>query len=196
MNTQCIGLSEDPGISPTLPSRFRRLSDGVLEQRPRSDLGAAGLHLLRNEARTLARLAGWLAPKLVEFVDGQNMVLRRQFVAGPTLNDVDRSLWSPLLADFAGNLARVHERGLVHGDLRPENLIVTGDGLIAIDWEHALTIGADIASRPARAATPGYSHPRLIWGRGQVDEDLDRFSIYQMLGGENPLLEDSGPVMF
>ena len=181
---------------PVLPSRFRLVSSDVLEQRPRSDLGETGQQLLRNEAKALAQLDGCLAPKLIEFVDGDDMVLRRQFVPGPRLYEVAPDLWPDLLGAFAQKLKQVHARGLVHGDLRPENLIATEKGLIAIDWEHALPMAVEIAPLSFRATTPGFSHPRLIWGRGRVDESLDQFPIYQMLGGENPLSTESEPVMF
>lgn len=182
--------------APELPLRFRLVPGGILEQRPRSDLGETGRHLLRNEAKALARLDGCLAPKLIEFVDGDDMVLRRQYVTGPRLCDVALNFWPDLLGVFAQELMQVHDQGLVHGDLRPENLIATGEGLIAIDWEHALPMAVEIASLSIRAATPGFSHPRLIWGRGRVDESLDKFSIYQMLGGENPLSAEAEPLMF
>lgn len=152
--------------------------DGTVEKRPRPELGGLGRALLQHEAEVLARLGGRLAPQLIGF---EADVLRRQFVAGEALSEVDPNRWDALLREFAAELAGVHALGLVHGDLRPENLILSGDRLVAVDWEHALPMGAAIAELPFRAATPGLSDPRLIWGRGQVDADLDGYSISRML---------------
>lgn len=177
---------EIPGATHLSP-RLRLMADGSLEQRPRKELGALGPALLRNEAQVLARLDGDLAPELIGFEAGAELVLRRRYVPGQRLSDLDPDRWPTLLERFARDLARVHGQGLVHGDLRPDNLIVTDHGLIAIDWEHALPIGAEIAGLPFRATTLGYSDPRLIWAQGHVVADLDEYSILRMLGAEMPV---------
>lgn len=172
-----------PGTRPGaahLPPRYQMVSGEILEQRPRSELGELGRLLLRNEAEVLARIDGKIAPKRISFDEKPEMVLRRQFIEGMTLAEVDRTRWPAVLARFEHELSRVHGAGLVHGDLRPENLILSGDHLVAIDWEHALPIGAELAAVPFRAATPGLSDPRLIWGRGKVDAELDVYSISRM----------------
>ena len=187
-----------PGNVPgavALSSRCQMATD-ILEKRPRPELGELGRQLLQNEARILARLNGKLAPKLISFEEGADMVLRRQFIAGQRLLDADKVSWPNLLADFELKLAEVHALGFVHGDLRPENLIVTDAGVVAIDWEHALPIGAEISGLTFRATTLGFSDPRLIWARGQVDGNLDKYSISKMRGAKIPPESGFEPLTF
>src|SRR5690349_20026963 len=62
---------------------------------------------------------------------------------------------------------RLHERGVVFGDLHPDNILVTADGrMVLIDFEVS-ALAAD-AARSA-LAHPGYGAPRDHRGV-QVDE--------------------------
>ena len=153
---------------------------GVAVVERRASAGIA-LSLLRNEARTLEVLAGLNVPARLGFTrEGGDFVLRRAHVPGVPLGELPQQLWADLLADVRESLALVHARGLIHGDLKPGNLIGGHAGLTPIDWEHALPIGAPIADLPLRAFSPGTSDPRLIWGSGVVCPDLDFYSIRRM----------------
>lgn len=137
--------------------------------------------LLENEARVLAQLAGLGAPAVVCVAqDNAVLTLCQEFIHGPTLMHTPLHLWPNLLAQLKISLQSVHARGLVHGDLKPSNLIVTQTGIRAIDWEHALPIGAQIAGLPLRAVSLGMSDPSLIWGRGTVSTAIDHYSIERM----------------
>lgn len=141
----------------------------------------SALALLMNEARALRTLAGTNAPQILGFwCDHGVWTLRRRFFEGPILGDLAPDLWPPLLSRLERDLATIHGRGLVHGDLKPSNLVLNGMVLTPIDWEHALRIGEPISDQPVRAVSPGYSHPRLIWARGTVEADLDFHAIDRM----------------
>lgn len=95
------------------------------------------------EAMQLAALFGVPVPS-VRAVSGAEITMRR--ADGPTLLSV--LLADPGQAVEAGAiLAGLHDRldrvrpdglaaevGLVHGDLHPDNVIMTGDGPVLIDW--------------------------------------------------------------
>lgn len=137
--------------------------------------------LLDNEARVLARLDTVIAPRLVSVTrSSEHVVLVREFVEGHPLRQHPRDGWLRLLEQFAGRLKQVHDAGLVHGDLKPDNLIVAERGLVAIDWEHAMPIGADLASWPHRAVTLGMASPDLIWARGRAGPHLDWYALDQI----------------
>nr|WP_282091786.1 phosphotransferase [Epibacterium ulvae] len=141
--------------------------------------GEVAQQALAHEARMLEQLAGLHVPELISF-SPDRAVLRRAYVAGQPLSELRREYWTRVLDQVEEALVRVHAYGFVHGDLRPDNIIVSESAVSLIDWEHALHLGMVIDQVPHRAVTPGLSHPRLIWGHGVVDTDLDVYPIDQM----------------
>ena len=69
------------------------------------------------------------------------------------------------LAVFTGmlsGLAHAHERGLVHGDLKPENVLVEASGTAKlVDFGQAVPIGY-----PMAGGTAAYLAPEAICGEG------------------------------
>ena len=133
--------------------------------------------------------------------------LAYEFAAGPSLRDemggravnVRRAI--EIAAQMSDALAEGHSRGLIHGDLRPENVVVTPKGSVKV-----LTFGLarwTIGGRArAAAAQPGgltedphgiagYLSPEQAVGTA-VDERSDLFSfgvvLYEMLTGRNPFI--------
>jgi RIO-like serine/threonine protein kinase len=169
-------------MTQTAPNFSRRIVtyDGqqVLQKQASCGLARA---LLENEARVLAQLAGLGAPAVVCVAQDKTVLtLCQEFIHGATLMHTPLHQWPSLLEQLKISLQSVHARGLVHGDLKPSNLIVSQTGLRAIDWEHALPIGAQIAGLPLRAVSLGMSDPNLIWGRGTVSAAIDHYSIERM----------------
>jgi serine/threonine protein kinase len=136
---------------------------------------------------------------------GGRCYLAYEFAAGPSLRDEmgERSVNTrravELAAQIADALAEGHSRGLTHGDLRPENIVVTLKGSPKI-----LNFGLApwTAGGQARAAASapdsigldlqgvaGYLSPEQALG-GKIDERSDIFSfgviLYEMLTGQNP----------
>ena len=131
--------------------------------------------------------------------------LAYEFAAGPSLRDemrgrsVNTRRAVELAAQIADALAEGHSRGLIHGDLRPENIVVTPKGSAKIlnfglaPW----TAGGQAraaASAPGGVGTDshgvaGYLSPEQALG-GKIDERSDIFSfgviLYEMLTGRNP----------
>ena len=137
--------------------------------------------LLENELRAIQKLAGLCVPSVLSVeAQGDALILRRSFIEGVPLSEIASHLWPPLLKKLTQAISEVHAKGLIHGDLKPVNLIVSGEEITPIDWEHALPIGQRIADLPLRAASLGASDPRLIWAKGVVSRDLDHYSIDRM----------------
>ncbi|MDO4919964.1 protein kinase [Kocuria sp.] len=152
----------------------------------------------QREARSAARLHH---PNVVSVLDqGQAedgaLYLVLEYVDGPTLREViarDAPL-SPrrtldLLVPVLRGLARAHGTGLVHRDVKPENVLLTSDGQVKVA-DFGLTRAVDDHTATATVlGTVGYAAPELV-GDGPVDQRSDVYAVgimtYEMLTGSRP----------
>jgi Protein kinase domain/WD40-like Beta Propeller Repeat len=107
-----------------------------------------------------------------------------------------------LAAQLAGALGAAHERGIVHGDLKPANIIVGSNGAIKIldfgvarrgDLVLAGSTATDVLGSPpgAIAGTPAYMSPEQAQGHpGDRRSDIWAFGVvlFEVLTG-HPLFE-------
>jgi serine/threonine protein kinase len=125
-------------------------------------------------------------------------VIELQRLHGPTLR---RRLAAPLAWDEAVTLAAsaaraleaVHAAGLVHGDLKPENAIVEGHGLVLVDFGLSLPAGA--RWHESGAGTPAYMAPEQV-RRAPVGAATDVYALglvlYEMLAGQPAFVGSTG----
>jgi serine/threonine protein kinase len=137
--------------------------------------------------------------------------LAYEFAAGPSLRQemagqrlgVRRSV--ELAAQIADALAEGHARGILHGDLRPETVVVTPKGSTKILNFGMVPWTAGGSARSLAALSPGtltaeeavvaaYLSPEQALG-GQTDARSDLFTVgvilYEMLTGKPPFDEAS-----
>jgi eukaryotic-like serine/threonine-protein kinase len=129
---------------------------------------------------------------ITECLDGQS--LRRRLEAGPL--PVGKAI--NVAFGIARGLAAAHARGVVHRDVKPENVFLRTDGDVKIlDFGLAKLLPA-VASQPAAQrltidglilGTPGYMAPEQVRGE-PADAGADLFAVgvitYEMLAGSNP----------
>jgi serine/threonine-protein kinase len=114
---------------------------------------------------------------------------------------------APILLGLASALSALHARGVVHGDLKPENVFLTADAPFVklVDFGLSKVEGLDRLTRTGElAGTPVYMAPELFTGEGgrEPDARLDLYALgvlaYQTLSGALPFetRKHPGQLMF
>ena len=102
-----------------------------------------------------------------------------------------------LVSQAARGLAKAHQHGIVHRDVKPSNLFVTSDGVVKVmDFGIAKLMGEVGPTRTgASLGTPSYMAPEQALGE-TVDARADVWSLgvvlYEMLAGRRPFIGGSG----
>jgi len=115
----------------------------------------------------------------MELIDGENLpsVIQR-FHPLP----LPRAYVWPVIRDVGAGLVHAHERRVIHGDLKPQSVMITNHGELRI-----LDFGT--AGETAMALTPAYASCELLEGR-EPDPRDDLFALaclsYELLAGEHP----------
>jgi serine/threonine protein kinase len=128
------------------------------------------------------------------FVDG--VTLHQWIREKKRMGGVSADEWRRIARDVAGGLAAIHAAGIVHGDLKPGNVMVdraTGNGFI-VDFgfakERARTVATQRGEkRGADGGTPNYMSPeRLERGGASVEDDIYALgmTIWEMLSAKVP----------
>jgi beta-lactam-binding protein with PASTA domain/tRNA A-37 threonylcarbamoyl transferase component Bud32 len=155
------------------------------------------------EARSAARLAH---PNVVNVFDqGQDAdiaYLVMEHLPGITLRDLlkDYGRLTPeqtmdILEAVLSGLAAAHKAGIVHRDVKPENVLLADDGRIKIgDFGLARAVNNNTATGQALLGTVAYLSPELVT-RGIADARSDIYALgimtYEMLTGEQPYVGEA-----
>lgn len=123
---------------------------------------------------------------VMEHVEGQS--LKSLLRAGAPLS-VGRAI--DLAIQICAGVSAAHRTGLIHCDLKPQNILITPDGRVkVVDFGIAQALKAKIAeSEQAVWATPQYAAPEQTQGR-PLSPATDVYAIgvilYEMLAGRLP----------
>ncbi|MEO7262132.1 MAG: Stk1 family PASTA domain-containing Ser/Thr kinase [Jatrophihabitantaceae bacterium] len=157
------------------------------------------------EARVAARLSHLNAVAVYDQgTDDGHVFLVMELVRGRTLRDLlrERGALAPALAvsimePVLGALAAAHRAGLVHRDVKPENILLSDDGAVKVaDFGLARAIEADQSSTRTglMMGTVAYCPPEQI-SRGSADARSDVYSagvvLFELLTGAPPYAGDS-----
>ncbi|MGD8377263.1 MAG: protein kinase, partial [Acidobacteriota bacterium] len=122
----------------------------------------------------------------LEWVDGTDLVEASRLLPPSRLRG--------LLAQLCRGLAYLHGQGIVHGDLKPSNLLVVRssdeaeDGLVIKILDFGLARLIDGSDRP-EGGTLAYAAPEILRG-GKVDGRADLYAVgillYRILSGSLP----------
>ncbi|UZK54978.1 serine/threonine protein kinase [Streptomyces drozdowiczii] len=162
----------------------------------------------RREVEAARRIgAQWTAPVLDADPDAPVPWIATGYVAGPPLSaavtehgPLPEHAVRVLGAGLGEALAAVHERGLIHRDVKPSNVLLALDGPRLIDFGIARAIDAttSLTSTGVSVGSPGYMAPEQIRGTA-ISGAADVFSLGAVLAyaatGSAPFLGDSSAVL-
>src|SRR5713226_5559387 len=169
-----------------------------LRQALLSDPGFAGM--FRGEAAVLASLDDQNIVRLYEYVESSlGAAIVMELVNGVSLRDIlarqGGTSAEAALVVLRGSLlglAAAHQHGVVHRDYKPENVLVSGDGVSKLT---DFGIAARTGDRPFPAGTLHYVAPEQMAG-ARASPAGDVYSatatFYECLTGRPPFTGDSG----
>lgn len=154
--------------------------------------------LFEAEFRTMSRLRH---PNLAQVYDFEQIhgtahgaIAMERIIGRPIHRALADSLdWRPVVdavVQVSRALSYVHSRKILHGDLKPSNILVESDGLVRlIDFGIAREWGDE---RSKFRGTPLYTAPEVLVGSGTDDHRADLYSLgvtmYELLVGVRPRL--------
>ncbi len=178
----------------------------------RSEVGAAiGRDRFMREVAVTARLqhphilpvfdsgesAGYLWYTM-PYVDGETLRTRLARVGRLPLPDA-----LSIARDVGAALAYAHDRGIVHRDVKPENILLTPQGQ-ALVADFGIAAAPDSSSERLTATgvglgTPSYMSPEQVLGERVVQPQADVYAmavvLYEMLAGHRPFTDGAPATM-
>ena len=155
------------------------------------------------EARAAARLQHPNIVPIFDFGDGQDApphlvmaYVHGESLAGRLLRDVRLSVAQAagILADIAEGLDYAHRRGVIHRDVKPENILLDAESGRAVltDFGVAGILSPDRRLPDGQPAlgTPLFTAPEQMWGDPHADWRCDLYALgvvgFAMLAGRPP----------
>jgi serine/threonine-protein kinase len=190
-----VYLAEDPLIGRLVAIKSLNVAKG---------LDAGRLNELREASLIEAQAAGILShPNIVtihdvfEGEDGTLPLIAMEYVRGTNLKEVLKG-GQPLPHDFVDSVVRqvasaldyAHERGVIHGDVKPANILITDTEQVKLtDFGIARLRRDEVSPGKKVLGTPRYIAPEQVL-RQEVDHRADIFSlgvvVFEMLCGCPP----------
>jgi serine/threonine protein kinase len=133
--------------------------------------------------------AGGVLYYVMPYVEGESLYQRMERDRRLPLDDALR-----ITRDVADALGYAHGRGVMHRDVKPENILLAGDRAVVADFGLARAIGAadyrKLTESGVVLGTVYYMSPEQLGGRRDLDQRADIYSLgcilYEMLTGEPP----------
>ncbi len=135
--------------------------------------------------------------------EGDRLFMAMEYLDGHTLrNEIDTKGFLPIdraieiTTQILRGLSHAHKVGVVHRDIKPDNIQILSNGNIKItDFGIArLTFQPNLTMDGQVFGTPSYMSPEQVVGK-EIDQRSDLFSagivLYEMIGGQKPFGGDS-----
>ncbi|MBA3890610.1 MAG: protein kinase, partial [Gemmatimonadaceae bacterium] len=103
-----------------------------------------------------------------------------------------------LAREIAGALGHAHERGIIHRDIKPDNVMLSGGHALVMDFGIARAAAGEdlrLTATGMTVGTPMYMSPEQALGSADVDARTDIYSLgcvlFEMLTGRQPFAGNS-----
>ena len=209
---QILGTLGTGGMGVVYKATDTQLGDTIAIKTLRSDFlnsDPTALERFKSEIRLARRISHRNVVRTHDIgeADGTHFITM-EFVAGTTVSDLllkRRRLPVDAAVTIGKQLARAlevaHEQGIIHRDIKPQNLVVQPDGVLKVmDFGIArLTHRPKGVTRTGMVVgTPEYMAPEQLLG-DEIDARADIYSagvvIYECLTGARPWAADSTTVL-
>ena len=137
------------------------------------------------------------------FVEGESLRVRLVRMGAMPIAQVMN-----ILRDVARALDFAHEKGVVHRDVKPDNILLAGESATVTDFGIAKAIAASrvgddddsLTQLGIALGTPQYMAPEQIAADPDIDHRADLYSLgcvaYEMLAGETPFASRTAAALF
>jgi serine/threonine-protein kinase len=194
---EILGLLGEGGMGMVYKAKDRQLNDVVALKTLRPRSGSDEAHeRLKNELRIARRITHRNVLRTHDFgeADGVSFI-SMEYVRGVTLRDLLKqtgelpfSIALRIARQLLAGLEAAHAMGVIHGDIKPENLILDATGQVRLS-----DFGIAHLAREDRSGqlwgTLGYLAPELFAGApGDARSDLYACGVvmFEMLSGRRP----------
>jgi eukaryotic-like serine/threonine-protein kinase len=140
----------------------------------------------------------WIVYYVMTYVEGptlrEHLGRMRQLPLGETIRLAD---------DLLDALDHAHAQGIVHRDVKPENVVLGAEGAVLLDFGIARAVAASGSDRLTRSGiavgTSTYMSPEQITALKEIDHRSDIYSIgcvlFECLAGQAPFVHRNEAVV-
>ncbi len=164
------------------------------------------LKAFRDEARAVGKIGAAQIVDIFDFAelaDGRLMFAMEMIEGAPLFRMYEQALLSParviaILRQICKGLAAAHEAGVIHRDIKPDNILVgtrsgRADSVKILDFGIATILAEQRDEDSGVAGTPFYLAPEIVSGL-KFDRRVDVYALgctaYEMLVGEPPFFHE------
>lgn len=158
--------------------------------------------MLKQETKLARKVTHRNIVRIFDLVEMQGIqFISMEFVQGTTLKAVMRkvsripvSIGMRVVRSMCQGLAAAHEQGIIHGDIKPENVIINNSGEVKImDFGVARVAKNEPKQKESVSGTPAYMPPEQFEGAA-LSQRADIYSLgvlmYEMFTGRLPFIAD------
>jgi serine/threonine-protein kinase len=194
---EILGLLGSGGMGNVYRARDRELDEVVALKllRPEVVAAAGALDRFRREVKLARRVTHPNVARVFDIGEhGGDRILTMELVDGESLAAITRRERLPLarVVEIAraicAGVGAAHAAGVVHRDLKPDNVLVAKDGRVVVTDFGIARAAAEGSRTLGFVGTPAYMAPEQIDERATIDHRVDVYAlgavIYELLIGE------------